>query len=108
MGERLDKKGALTGKYYMVGMFSLLDAILDQPMETILEGIAFSAEIKEVLLKKRKSGPLYYAIIFTRAYERGKWGMVSKLIDILKINTDELPLLYDEALTFSRQFDIGE
>ena len=108
MGERLDRKGALTGKYYMVGMFSLLDAILDQPMATILEGIAFSPEIKEVLLRQRKSGPLYYAIIFTRAYERGKWGMVSKLIDILKINTDELPLLYDEALTFARQFDIKE
>jgi EAL and modified HD-GYP domain-containing signal transduction protein len=108
MGERLDRKGALTGKYYMVGMFSLLDAILDQPMETILEGIAFSAEVKEVLLGKRKTGPLFYAIIFTRAYEKGKWGMVSKLIDILKIDTDELPLLYDEALTFARQFDIGE
>lgn len=108
IGERIDKKGSLSGKYYMVGMFSLLDAILDQPMEAVLEDIAFSLEIKETLLKKTKAGPLFYALIFTRAYEKGKWGMVNKLITILRLDTDELPLLFDDAVTFARQCNIVE
>ncbi|HKO93000.1 MAG TPA: HDOD domain-containing protein [Polyangiaceae bacterium] len=39
-----------SGTAFMVGLFSLLDAMLDQPLETVLEGLPLSASLRSALL----------------------------------------------------------
>ncbi|MBI5364938.1 MAG: HDOD domain-containing protein [Planctomycetes bacterium] len=61
---------------FMVGMFSLLDALLDQPMQTILEGLPLSAPTKDALSERRgELGGLLEAVV---SCERGEWDVVEQ------------------------------
>lgn len=56
---------------FTVGLFSLLDAMLDQPMETLLDQIPLSMPIKLALLDREgELGTLLKTVI---CYERGEW-----------------------------------
>lgn len=94
---RLSGGARESGTYYTVGMFSLLDAILDKPMNVILKELNLSEEINRALLGKR-SGPLFGCLYLVRAYERGAWKTVAKVSAALGLGMDELPPLYSEAL----------
>jgi EAL and modified HD-GYP domain-containing signal transduction protein len=63
---RLDKAAAFT-----VGMFSLLDALLDQPMERVLQDLPLGTATRAALLHRTgELGALLNAVI---GYERGHW-----------------------------------
>lgn len=84
---------------FTLGMFSLIDAIIDQPMETILEDLPLSTPIKLALshAKGRLAG--YIALI--RFYEAGQWYQMTRLADALKLDIEALPALYMEACEWS-------
>ncbi|WP_127478116.1 EAL and HDOD domain-containing protein [Sulfurivermis fontis] len=56
---------------FTAGLFSLLDAILDQPMETLLDQLPLSMPIKLALLDRE--GPLGALLKAVVCYERGEW-----------------------------------
>ena len=56
---------------FTVGLFSVLDALLDMPYEQILENISLSAELEKALLKHE--GTLGKILESVLAYERGDW-----------------------------------
>ncbi|HUT62317.1 MAG TPA: HDOD domain-containing protein [Anaerolineae bacterium] len=58
-------------KGFMVGMFSVLDGLLDMPMNEILKTLPLSDEISAALL--RHEGPLGAVLHCVLAYERGEW-----------------------------------
>lgn len=61
--------------YYTVGLFSTLDALMDAPMETILQGLPLSADITDALLYgEGLPGEILKKVL---AYERGDWDKVS-------------------------------
>jgi len=94
-------------RYYTVGMFSLLPALLDKPMGVILEELPLAPEIKEVLLRTALS-PMRYTLALVRDYERGNWDSVLRLAGCLRINPADLPALYDAALDIVEQFDFTD
>ncbi len=55
--------------YFTVGLFSLLEALLDAPLEKILETLPFSEDIRNALLKQ--DGPYGEALTCVIAYEKG-------------------------------------
>jgi len=56
---------------FTIGLFSLMDAMLDRDMEKILKDIAFSHKIKNALLGKDRE---YQKIVkIVRSYEKGDW-----------------------------------
>lgn len=60
-----------TCKFFLSGLFSLIDAIFDEPMETLLEQIKLDQEITDALLERKgPMGELLTAIIY---YEQGEW-----------------------------------
>jgi len=60
-----------TDAFYTVGLFSVLDALLDVEIETALEALPLSAEVHEaVVLKEGVMGETLAGVI---AYERGDW-----------------------------------
>ncbi|MBU0730258.1 MAG: HDOD domain-containing protein [Proteobacteria bacterium] len=93
-------------KFYTAGMFSLLDALLDQPMEILLEEIPFSDAVKEALLGGGTS--LANTLKLARAYERGDWAKIVPLTYALAFPIDELPKVYDEALSTVRSYEISD
>lgn len=56
--------------YFTVGLFSTLDAIMDQPLQTLLEELNFDHKIKEALMKG--AGTLGLTLKAVKAMEAGK------------------------------------
>ena len=98
VGEKLRRKGsAFAAACYTVGMFSLLDVLLDQPMQSIVQELNLSEEISDTLTGAKKT-PLSLVLSLAEAYERGDWDEVNRMAagagDIL----EELPYYYETAL----------
>ncbi len=93
--------------FYTAGMFSLLDALLDQPMERLLEEIPFSDTMKKALLGGSGSS-LSDTLKLVQAYERGDWARIVPMTYSLSFPIDELPGVYDEALTMVRNYEIPD
>ena len=55
--------------YFTVGLFSLLEALMEAPLEKILESLPFSEDMRNALLKQQ--GPYGEALACVIAYERG-------------------------------------
>lgn len=60
-----------TEELFTLGLFSLMDALLDKPMEEILNATSFSEKIKAALLKKDKDFAKILDIIIS--FEQGNW-----------------------------------
>ncbi len=61
---------------FTVGMFSLLDAFMEQPLEFIVNSLPLSEEVRVALLRhKGDQGQLLAAVI---QYEKGDWDFIDK------------------------------
>ena len=56
---------------FLMGALSLIDAMLDQPMSTVVEELPLSDDLKGVL--QGQQGPLRPVLDFVECYERGDW-----------------------------------
>jgi len=87
-------------QYFLVGLFSLLDALMDIPMETILASLPLADNVKNALLSR--AGPLGEVLGWTVAFEHGEWERLADQSPTPKQFTDA----YLEAVTWGRE--IGE
>ncbi|WP_165310889.1 EAL and HDOD domain-containing protein [Vibrio ziniensis] len=84
---------------FLTGMFSLLDCLLDQSIETIVDIIPIDETVKTALTKGE--GSLGKILSLSKAYEHAAWDQVSTLADSLNLNDAVLSQCYDEALQWS-------
>jgi EAL and modified HD-GYP domain-containing signal transduction protein len=102
LGDRLEpKKNA--GELFTVGLFSLIDAIMDDSMENVLQKLPFSQSIKEALVGQ--NGPLGEVLQLVVAYERGGWQALSELCGRVGIPEETLPQLYRETLAWAQALE---
>lgn len=81
---------------FLVGLFSLIDTILQKPLEEILEEIKPPNEVKKALLDKGgKYGEIYKAVI---CYEQGLLDEVACEKDKLKIKDIDMVNFYIKSL----------
>ncbi|MBN2706319.1 MAG: HDOD domain-containing protein [Deltaproteobacteria bacterium] len=99
------QKKTRTNELFTVGMFSLLDAIMDQPMRAILNKIPLSRDLNRALTEKK--GPLAAFLILNLAYEQGRWPLVAELAGRLGIEENKIPQLYREACRWSNSVSPG-
>lgn len=60
-----------TASAFLVGLFSILDALMDRPMPEILRALPLAEEIQTALLEQAGSlGAILHSVL---AYERGNW-----------------------------------
>ena len=85
----------------MMGLFSVLDAILDQSMEEALDGIALPSTITEALIDHK--GILYPIYELILACEKGEWFAVEKISIDLNISNSELALSYRWAIQWANE-----
>jgi EAL and modified HD-GYP domain-containing signal transduction protein len=62
------------GMFFTVGLFSMLDSILDLPMGEILKTLPLTEEVNTALLQRK--GQLGVTLSCVEAYERASWGDV--------------------------------
>jgi len=84
---------------FTLGMFSLIDAVIDQPMEKILAELPLSGKIKAALISAK--GWLAGYIELVRSYESGRWDRVARLADALALDSTHIPGLYLDACKWS-------
>jgi len=91
---------------FTLGMFSLIDAILDQPMERIMNELPLAANIKNALIHRK--GPLVGHLALIEYYEKGLWGLMARVAGALNIAEDSFPSLYNQACRWADSFPSSE
>ena len=81
---------------YLTGLFSMLDVILQRPLELILNEIHAPDETKECLL--HGTGPYGEACNTVLAYEKGEWEKVAQGAKRLNLESSVVAESYIEAL----------
>ena len=81
---------------FTLGLFSLIDAILDDSMENLMAKLPLSEAIKKALVNT--DGELRDYLGLVHCYETGDWKGLSELAPKLGLNEQELPPNYQEAL----------
>ena len=85
---------------FLMGLFSVLDVILDKPMEEALQMVQVSDDIKNALIYGE--GPLAPLLDFMVQYESANWQEVSRVMIIRNIDMDVLSSAYLESLKWYR------
>ncbi|GAB5382817.1 MAG: EAL domain-containing protein [Aliiglaciecola sp.] len=81
---------------FMAGLFSLLDALLDQEMKSLITKIPIVDEVKYALCGGENDFFLY--IMLARAFESATWLRVKKIADELHMDQKLLHSIFNEAV----------
>lgn len=83
---------------FLAGLFSLIDVILNRPLEEILNEIKLNNDIKEVLLDGTGELSSIYNLIIS--YEKGSWDDIKLQAELLDIDYKEIIDSYLDTLTW--------
>lgn len=86
---------------FLLGLFSMLDAIMGRPMSSVLRDLPIPGDIKDALIAG--SGPLASVLRLVIAYERGDWDRVTAVAADLRIGTDVVAESYLEAVAWAHE-----
>ncbi|MCG7537199.1 HDOD domain-containing protein [Pseudoalteromonas sp. OOF1S-7] len=95
------KKLKDTGMAFLAGMMSLMDAILDESMDSVMSKLPLAIEIKDALLKQEGLLASYLTLI--KLYEQADWQGANEAAKQLGLDPDLLPDYYHEALQWCDQ-----
>lgn len=89
-----------SSELFLMGLFSVLDLILNKPMEEALKMIKVSKEIEDALVKK--DGKFAPVLEFVTQYEIASWQEVSRLMMLENIKTSDVYDAYVQSLKWYR------
>ena len=90
-----------TEQFFTVGLFSVLDAMLDCLMKDVLEKLPLGEEVAGALLNHE--GVLGQVLDFTSAYERSEWEQVAELTEQLRLNPGAIRSAYLRAVRWTME-----
>ncbi len=86
----------MSADIFLTGLFSLLDIMLEVPMEQALKMVSVSDITRSALANK--TGLFYPVLSMVESYERADWVTVSRLMIVHGIDSDALTEAYMEAM----------
>jgi EAL and modified HD-GYP domain-containing signal transduction protein len=86
---------------FLTGMMSLIDAILDHPLEQLLKDLPLNSEIRDALTGHENRLSQVYSL--TVACERGDWETLARLTAQLGVSGPDLLTLYLSAVEWATQ-----
>jgi EAL and modified HD-GYP domain-containing signal transduction protein len=90
--ELADTEGVNRASAFTVGLFSMLDVLMDTALEELLDSLPLSSDIKDALLKREgKLGQLLRAV---EGYEKGDWSAMENL----QTHDEDLNSIYLKAV----------
>ena len=91
---------------FLLGLLSLIDAMLEMPMAEVLERIPLDQATKAVLLGKPSPlRPVYQLML---AHESGEWEAAAGLSRDLSVDSEEVAGYYWQAQQWAREVSNGE
>ncbi len=95
----LGRSASDRAELFTLGLFSLIDAIMDDPMESLLEKLPLSEGIKQALLTGE--GPLGAYLRLMESYEKGDWEEVRERAERLRLPQERLPGCYLDSVAWA-------
>lgn len=96
-----DHSGRLNAEtMFLLGMFSVLDALLNLPMEEVLANLPLDQEVGAALAGRKSRFSPWLSLV--RAYERGDWERVQDLANTLGLQLTMSDRLYVQALSWTQ------
>jgi EAL and modified HD-GYP domain-containing signal transduction protein len=89
------------GPLFLVGMLSVLDQLLETPMQTLADSMELASDVRAALLGRED----YYGAVLglVEAYEQGWWDQVDALAATVGVGPVTLAPLYLDALAWATE-----
>lgn len=92
--------GGLSSELFLVGLFSVLDIILDMPMKEALKKVKVSKQIEKALIKNE--GEFASVLSFVMAYENANWAEIDRLMLLNEMDNAAVYDAYKGSLEWYR------
>jgi EAL and modified HD-GYP domain-containing signal transduction protein len=86
---------------FLLGMFSVIDALLDAPMADILPKLPLAPPVSQALMGL--PGPYCTTKDTIVAYEKGDWDAFAATSKELQLDTQVMPELFSDSLRWANQ-----
>jgi EAL and modified HD-GYP domain-containing signal transduction protein len=90
-----------SGSHFLVGLFSLLDALSGMPMPELLDAMELAPALREALVLR--AGPYAPALVLVEAYEQAAWETVAQLARLSGRSAAEVGACYIQSLAWTRR-----
>jgi EAL and modified HD-GYP domain-containing signal transduction protein len=91
---------------FLMGLFSVLDAILDRPIDEALDMVHVSEDIREALVDR--TGKYSVIFQFILEYESANWNVVSRLLILNDLETEDIYRAYINAMIWYNDIVSGD
>lgn len=88
-------------KFFILGLFSLIDVLLERNLKDILDELPLSIDIKDALLGKEGILKRVYDLVLY--YEKREWSKVIPLTNTLKLKSLKVNLFFLDSVKWSNQ-----
>ena len=88
-----------TSLAFLTGLLSMIDAILDESLESIMEKLPLAHEIKDPLLTRK--GVMAALIKLVELIEHAEWDKTAIVMEKLQLEKEQIVEAYNEALAWS-------
>lgn len=95
----------LASEAFMVGLFSLLDVILETPLDELMGQIAVSPDVVKAL--KHQEGALYRYVTLAQLYEQRLWTEASDLAGELGLSENTVMEMMNRATRWADEIPVG-
>ncbi len=96
------RTGISDSELFLMGLFSLIDAMLDNNMENVMKSLPLSGNIKMALLEGKGTLADYLELILS--YETAEWEKTMDIVARLKLDENSLQEYYLEAVSWADAF----
>ena len=93
--------GMKSSEVFLMGLFSILNIILNMPMEEALKMVTVSKEIEDALV--RGTGELANIYSFVVNYEAADWQEISRQLIVLNVDTNIIYQAYTETVCWYKE-----
>lgn len=94
-----------TDDAFLMGLLSLIGAMLDKPMEEVLDTLPVSDDIKEALRDSKAQTPMRIVFNAVCLYEKGSWHLTSLECQKIKLSYDFLSSAYQQSMLWAKQYE---
>jgi len=92
------KVGVFAPSLFMMGLFSLLDIILEIPMEEAVKEVSLDENVRSALVDN--SGDFYHILEFIQSYEHANWDSIAITMVKYNLDLDEVTAAYTDSLVW--------
>ena len=86
---------------FLTGLFSMIDVLVEKPMEDALTDLPLAPQVRDALVKRK--GTLHDLLNMVVCLERSEWDEADKLAELFNVNTGQVSNIYINAVKWCNE-----